>query len=166
MVLVHQTTVHNLIAALQEVAAEVPESAEADGSATSARLHGAVDRLLRALLFVQEAPLAGPMRGTTTFANDFASRGPRDARGRSLRDLDLGTRLFRYPLSFLIYSESMEALPPVAQRVLLRRLDAILRGTDPDPAYARLQPADRAAVREILEDTKPAWARAVEHGVR
>lgn len=157
MVLVHQTTVHNLIAGLHEIAEFTPDAAERDGSAESTRLHGAVERLLRAMLFVQEAPLAGPMRGTTSFAADFASLGPRDAHGRSLRDFDLETRLFRYPLSFLIYSESMDALPPVAQRVFYRRLEAILQGAEQDGAYAHLTPGVRTAIREILRATKPAY---------
>ena len=38
------------------------------------------------LLFVDEAPLPGPISGTSSFAADFAARGPRDAQGRSLRD--------------------------------------------------------------------------------
>jgi hypothetical protein len=157
MVLVHQTTVHNYLAGLHEIAEFTPDAAEHDGSAESTRLHGAVERLLRAMLFVQEAPLAGPMRGTTSFATDFAALGPRDARGRSLRDFDLETRLFRYPLSFLIYSESMDALPAVAQRVFYRRLEAILQGAEQEGAYAHLQPADRLAIREILRSTKPAY---------
>jgi hypothetical protein len=161
MVLVHQTTVHNHLAGLHEIAEFTPDAAELDGSAESTRLHGAVERLLRAMLFVQEAPLAGPMRGTTSFATDFAALGPRDARGRSLRDFDLETRLFRYPLSFLIYSESMDALPAVAQRVFYRRLEAILQGAEQDGAYAHLQANDRLAIREILRSTKPAYLSSV-----
>jgi hypothetical protein len=99
------------------------------------------------------------MRGTTSFAKDFASLGPRDARGRSLRDFDLETRLFRHPLSFLVYSESFDALPEVASRAFYQRLDAILRGDEQDTAYAHLTAADRKAVREILEATKPAFVR-------
>ena len=38
-------------------------------------------------------------------------RGPRDSKGRSLRDFDLHERLFRYPLSYMIYSESFDAMP-------------------------------------------------------
>jgi hypothetical protein len=163
MVLVHQTTVHNLLAGLHEIAEVTPPSvadAGAGESAEATRLNGAVERLLRAMLFVQEAPLAGPMRGTTSFAQDFASLGPRDARGRSLRDFDLERRLFRHPLSFLIYSESFDALPEVAERVFYQRLDAILRGEEQDAAYAHLTAADRTAIREILEATKPAFVRA------
>jgi hypothetical protein len=67
--------------------------------------------LLRSMLFSDEARLEAPMRGTSTFASEFAATGPRDSAGRSLKDLDLNHRLFRYPCSFLIYSDAFNALP-------------------------------------------------------
>jgi hypothetical protein len=97
--------------------------------------------------------------GTTTYAQDFMKPGPRDAKGRSLRDLDLTTRLFRYPLSFLIYSDSFNALPDLAKGEVYRQLRAILTGTDPSPEFARLHPGDRAAILEILAATKPDFPR-------
>jgi hypothetical protein len=53
-------------------------------------------QLVDALLFVDEAALAGPSR-QLGFAAVFSARGPTDANGRSLRQLDLRTRLLRYP---------------------------------------------------------------------
>ena len=47
------------------------------------------------------------------FQKKFAERGPRDAKGRSLRDLNLKTRLFEYPVSYMIYSEAFDNLPAV-----------------------------------------------------
>ncbi len=165
MVLVHQTTVHNLMTAVHEAAAEVLLSGSLTVDTTSGasprpngpqvRLQGAIDRLLRAMLFTDEAPLDGRMRGTTSFNDDFASRGPRDHLGRSLRELDLESRLFRYPLSFLIYSETFDALPVVARTAVYRRLHAILRGEDAEGLTARWSDGDRQAVREILSGTKP-----------
>ena len=49
------------------------------------------------------------------FAEAFSARGPNDSKGRSLRRLDLRTRLFRYPCSYLIYSPQFERLPAEAQ---------------------------------------------------
>jgi len=48
-------------------------------------------------LFAEEAELKAKIAGTSTFAADFVKPGPRDGKGRSLRDLDLERRLFRYP---------------------------------------------------------------------
>src|SRR6266498_2255811 len=49
------------------------------------------------MLFVDEAPLAGPVSGSSGFAETFSAQGPSDRHGRSLRQLDLSTRLMRYP---------------------------------------------------------------------
>ena len=43
------------------------------------------------MLFLDEAPLTGPVKGNAGFAEWFAAQGPRDGKGRSLRDLDLRT---------------------------------------------------------------------------
>lgn len=56
------------------------------------------------MLFVDEAPLTGPVKGGSGFAEAFAARGPRDGKGRSLRDFALRRRLFRYPCSYMIYT--------------------------------------------------------------
>ncbi len=154
MVLVHQATVHNLIATLQEVATTAGPMADAAPTAVT-RVTSAVENLVRALVFAREAPLEGTMRGTTTFAQDFARIGPRDPRGRSLRDFDLERRLFRYPLSYLVYSPSFDALPEDARRMVYRRLHSIFDGNDPNPELRHLGEADRVAVREILAATKP-----------
>ena len=105
------------------------------------------------LLFVDEAPLNG-VEGTSGFAARFASQGPRDRKGRSLRDLDLGTRLMRYPLSYMIYSDAFDALPADARDSIYRRLWQVLSGRDRSSRYAHLSDADRRAIREILRDTK------------
>ena len=62
------------------------------------------------LLFVDEAPLAAPVRGVSEFAKSFSGSGPRDRKGRSLRELDLQTRLFKYRCSYMIYSPAFDAL--------------------------------------------------------
>jgi hypothetical protein len=110
------------------------------------------------LLFAGEAGLDGPVAGTSTFAAEFSGRGPRDRLGRSLRDFDLHSRLFRYPLSYLVYSPSFDRLPAEARNYVLGRMRDILRGADPDPKFAHLTPADRSAILEILADTRPDWA--------
>lgn len=120
------------------------------------------DAFLRYLLFTEEAPLTAPISGDAEFARTFTAPGPRDALGRSLRDLDLQTRLFKYPCSFLIHSEHFDALPPIMRDRLLQRLHAILTGTDQSPQFARLNAADRQAILEILRATKtnlPAYWR-------
>ena len=112
--------------------------------------------------FRDEAALSGPVKGTSTFAKEFQAAGPRASRGRSLRQLDLQTRLFRYPCSFLIYSPAFDALPPEMKDFLWSRLHWILTGQDRSATYATLTAAERLALLEILRETKPefaAWLR-------
>jgi hypothetical protein len=107
------------------------------------------------MLFVDEAPFAGRVEGTSGFAEVFSARGPRDSRGRSLRQLDLERRLMRYPCSYMIYAPAFEALPPAAKDAVYRRMWQVLSGEDRRPPYNnRLALPDRQAIVEILRDTK------------
>jgi hypothetical protein len=106
------------------------------------------------MLFVDEAPLREPVKGISTFATTFSQRGPRDPRGRSLRDFDLQKRLFRYPLSYMIYSQAFDAMPQPARERIYQRIHNVLSGKDQDPKYAHLSADDRRAILEILRDTK------------
>jgi hypothetical protein len=106
----------------------------------AARVREAVDELADYLTFKDEPLLPHPVKGTSGFAEKFASLGPKDSQGRSLRDFDLTSRLMRYPLSYMVYSAGFRGLPlPVRSAVLTRALEA-------------LKPADRAVVAEILGD--------------
>jgi hypothetical protein len=120
-----------------------------------ARTRTAAEALADYLLFVGEAPLTGPIAGSPAFAAAFQSRGSRDASGRSLRDLRLDGRLMRYPLSYMIYTPMFDTLPEAAAGVVRSRLHAVLTGQDTAARYTHLNQADRAAILEILHDTKP-----------
>ena len=147
LVLAHQTYVHNLITAAGYQARSTPDE--------TARVEGAAERLVRAMLLAKEAVLPGAVSGTSGFATEFAKAGRRDRRGRSLRDLDLEHHVFRYPLSYLVYSESFDALPDVVKGYVSRRFREVLSGQDQRPEFAHLTADDRAAILEILADTKP-----------
>jgi hypothetical protein len=166
MVLEHQTQLHNLITATnyqarlaQHYEKGINEAlgrpADAMSPSTARRYEAPAEELVKYLLFAEEAPLPAPIQGTSGFVSEFAAQGPRDAKGRSLRDFDLTTRLFKYPCSYLIYSEAFDALPDPARAYVYRRLEEILTGRDQSPAFARLTPDDRRAILEILRDTKP-----------
>jgi hypothetical protein len=132
------------------------EGAEPDHirESTARRIRNAAEELLRYMLFIDEAPLESPVEGWARYAKDFTSEGPRDSRGRSLRDLDLQHRLLRYPCSFLIYSEAFDGLPGAARDQIYRRLYEILSGKDQSREFAGLSASDRRAVLEILRETK------------
>jgi len=151
LVLAHQTRMTNL---LTRVGWEARLAAAAPSQDASARMREAATDLVDYMLFVDEAPLVGPVKGSSGFAEQFARAGPRDARGRSLRDFDLQRRLFRYPCSYMIYTEAFDALPAGARDAVYARLAVVLAGRDTAPRYKSLTPADRRAVIEILRETK------------
>ncbi len=150
MILEHQTHMHNYIARLND---ETQLMMQTYGHIRY--LHHQVDAFLRYLLFTEEVPLTAPVAGNSDFVRDFTAQGPCDSKGRSLRDLDLKTRMFKYPCSFLIYTDAFDQLPTVMHDHLLQRLYDILTGKDQDPQFAKIKPEDRHAVLEILRETKP-----------
>jgi hypothetical protein len=171
LVLAHQTQMHNLIT-LTNYKTRLALYAEAtknksDGLAADTPLSEAArkqferpaEQLLRYLLFVNEAPLSLPggegIEGSSTYQKEFETRGVRDAQGRSLRDFDLKTRIFRYPCSYLIYSASFDALPEPAKGYVYHRLLQVLAGQDKSGDFSKLSNEDRRAILEILLATKP-----------
>jgi hypothetical protein len=117
--------------------------------------------LVDALLLANAAPLPHAVASGTGFAATFQTRGLKDSQGRSLRQLDLNTQLFRYPMSYLIYSESFDALPLFVREHVYARLAQILREPDPGAPYGARPAADRQAAFDILVATKPDFASAV-----
>lgn len=163
MTLEHQTGATNLITRLSLGT----RAALRDGTFSSSaakRLDALADDLVAYLLFVDEAPLKEPIQGNTTFAESFSARGPRDSKGRSLRDFDLTKRMFRYPLSYIIYSEAFDGMPDSAREKVYRKLFDVLMGKDSRPKFARLTPAHRRSIMEILRETKPNLPNAAVSG--
>jgi hypothetical protein len=169
MVAEHQTHVQNLITKAnygtrmalhseQLLNRDLGRPANYRSESTVSRIKSVGEPLVRALLFTKEAALTHPVAGTTSFAREFAAQGPRDAQNRSLRDLDLKRRLFRYPCSYLIHSEAFDALPKEAKEYVYGRLRQVLRGEDRSPEFAHLSDADRKAILEILTATKKGFA--------
>ena len=158
MVLEHQVRMTNLII---RIGWDV-RVAEHDKTLASAgpQLNAEIEELVAYMLFGDEDPLKEPVAGVSTFTKTFAARGPRDPQGRSLRDFNLKTRLFRYPLSYMIYSAAFDDMPDYARERVYRLLYDILTGEDKresvaDLSLARLTTEDRRAILEIVRATKP-----------
>jgi hypothetical protein len=162
MVLEHQTHMTNL---LTRLGWEARLAAAARGNPDqAARMREAAGDLVDYLLFVDEAPFASSVRGSSGFAEKFAAAGPRDSKGRSLRQLDLDRRLLKYPCSYMIYTRAFDALPADARGAVYQRMWQVLSGRDTGKKYATLSRADRQAIVEILRETKkdlPAFFQAV-----
>jgi hypothetical protein len=146
MTLEHQVGFLNLVGNVEALV-----SVHADPDAMTA----AVNDLADYMLGVDGAALTAPVKGVSGFTERFAAEGPRDSKGRSLREFDLKSRLYRYPLSYMIYSPAFDTLPPDLKTQLYRRLADVLAGRDTSPKYARLTQADRTAAFEIVAATKP-----------
>jgi hypothetical protein len=179
LVLAHQTQMHNLITltnyktriALHALSSQSPAAAGSAGGAappaagaslpedTRRQFERPAEQLLRYLLFANETALpnldAKEVTASSAFAREFAARGPHDSKGRSLRDFDLSTRIFRYPCSYLIYSDAFDALPEPSKGYVYHRLLQILSGADQDADFESLSAQDRQAILEILLETKP-----------
>jgi len=165
MVLEHQVLVHNRIVkanfdtrqALDYNAMMNRTLENAEGTqleSTTRRIKSTGDRLVEALLMVDEAKITDPIKGTSGFTEQFATAGPHDVNGRSLRDLDLTARLFKYPCSYLIYSEAFDGLPVESRDYVWQRLFDILTGVDQSEKFAHLSLDDRQSILEILRATK------------
>jgi hypothetical protein len=170
MVLEHQVEMHNRITrAGFETRQALAQQEEFDrilgrktsglSESTASRIKSCCEPLLEYLLFSKEARLTEKVRGTSKFAEEFAARGPKDKQGRSLRQLDLQRRLFRYPCSYLIYSKAFDGLPAPAKDYVYRRLLEVLQGKDRSEPFAHLSSSDRQAILEILCATKPGLPR-------
>jgi hypothetical protein len=158
MVMEHQTQVHNGFTRAEyavrrarfEQAGETIDEAE-----LKRKIDEAAELVVDHLLFVDEAVLEQPITPSNRFVDDFAARGRRDAQGRSLRDFDLKTRLFRYPCSYLIGSSSFHALDSQLRETVYEKLLAVLSGRDRSDRFEHLSLEDRTAILEILRDTQP-----------
>ena len=165
MMLEHQAHMTNLITRIGwearrvEHRAEMVAPADRGRSTDDGRFLEIVDEaaveLVDYLLFVDEAPLPPGVAGGSGFSELFSARGPRDGQGRSLREISLDGRLFRYPCSYMIYTEAFDALPETALDAIYRRMWAVLSGEVTESPYDGLALADRQAIVEILRDTKP-----------
>jgi hypothetical protein len=144
MVLEHQGTFSNL------VTRAVWETRVGEES----RIVEAADALADYMLFVDEAKIpAGGIEGSSGFTEKFLAMGMTDAKGRSLRELDLKTRLQKYPLSYMIYSPAFRAMPEEPKNLVMGKINRVLSGEVQEAKYAHLTPELRTAIREILQST-------------
>ena len=166
MVLEHQVQMHNFVTLanfetrsaqhhdkIMNEALERPE--EFRSELTGRRINGVADKLVKYMLYSGEFALESPVSGTSPFTEEFQKHGPRDSKGRSLRDLDLHTRLFKYPCSYLIYSDAFQSLPAEVKGVVLTKVHDVLTGKNNSPEFAHLSTDDRQAILEILRETLP-----------
>ncbi len=169
MVLEHQTYMHNLLTRASYEGRTTERDAKVmnemlerpldfESESTQRRFQSSAYRMVKYMLFCDEAKLTSPVSGNSGFQDDFEKKGPFDELGRSLRQFDLQSRLFKYPCSYLIYSESFDQLPPRVKEEVYLRLWEILNEevTDKETVedFQHLSTKDRRAILEIISATK------------
>ncbi len=152
LVLEHQVEVQNKLSRLNF---ESRTRIHQQGDISDNELEEFVSPLVESLFMLHEVPLIDAVAGTSGFAEHFQSLGPLDSEGRSLRELDLKKRTFKYPLSYLIYSDAINALPEKAKKILYQKIRLVLAGETGDDIFGKVSATDRAAITAILRDTKP-----------
>lgn len=156
MVLEHQTQMHNTFTRADfSVRSILHEHADQDESERAFQLRMIAKDVVDRLLFCKEFALSTPITGSSEFAQSFVARGPADSNDRSLREFDMRTRMFKYPLSYLVYSEAFDALQPVLRIEVCQQLRQILDGENQTSEYSHLTKELRQQIREIVLATKP-----------
>ncbi len=178
MVLEHQTSTQNILTKANQTAMramhmqkslqkELGEPVLDEPVNTARRMidHSARD-VVDALLFKDEAALPeGGIEGVGGFQEAFEKTGQRTVDGRSLKDLQLLTRLFKHRCSYMIYSVTFANLIPQLKQTVLSDLWIALQGLEPDHRYSYLSTSERRNIAKILVETLPgaptAWHKAV-----
>jgi hypothetical protein len=165
LVFEHQAYVGNLITRANYKSRTLLRRNEVDASTATSwstlpptvqrSLKAMLEPLVQAMLFVDSAAITSAIHSSSGYDRWFQSKGPRDASGRSLRELDLRTHVFKHPLSYLVYSESFDGLPAAAKDYVYERFAGVLSGRDQSPQYAHISADERRILREILTSTKP-----------
>ena len=165
LLLGHQTQVHNLLADLtiktrralhdQKVMDELLQRTAPLSASTKSRIRHASDKVLKAMFFADEIDLPRIDLSKSDFAKRFNERGPADSEGRSLYQLEMNGRLLRYPLSYLVYSDTFAELPPEALDYLWDEMERILDSKGERSGYENLSRKDKSAIKEILLATHP-----------
>lgn len=169
MVLEHQTDTLNILTTasfemrhaqyLIEQAGDDAAAKEKAAKLYADRLTKNSEQIVRAFLFAEEAKLTAPVTGTSDFVTEFSSRGPKDSKGRSLRDFNLQTRMFKHPCSYLIQSPAFESLPEELKQSVGQRMSEVLSSSELPNGLEHLSEADRVAIREILTEIKPGFLK-------
>ncbi|MGY8770610.1 MAG: hypothetical protein ACKVH8_19525 [Pirellulales bacterium] len=168
MVLEHQTSMRNIFTSAsfqtrkviyeeEQLKLETNNTDTARLPLTQLRYNNAAEEVVKHLLFCEEIELESKIQGSSEFEKEFTAKGPHDNQNRTLRDFDLTTRMFKYPCSYLIYSDSFDSLSKELKKRIYSRLNEILTNQDTTQPFQHLSIKDRKAIREILLDTKPEY---------
>jgi hypothetical protein len=116
------------------------------------------DNLVSHLLMKDETKLSGEVLSLSrdsTFIGNFKKRSKNDSEGRSLRDLELKNRIFKYPCSYMIYSKSFTALPEILRHSIFKQIRGVLSNKIKVGEYDYISDEKKLELLEILGETIP-----------
>ena len=174
MVLEHQVTAHNALVAASygsrqilhrnKALADILEHGPDELSDTTRSVleHQATD-LLRAFLFKDEFQLEGfGVEGIEDFQRDFTANARKTSAGKSLKDLQLLSHLFKNRCSYMIYDPLFTNLQPPFKEIVFRQLNEILDAETPPEDFQHLSKGERGRIKAILTETLEGFAPQVE----
>ena len=134
---------------------ELLDRKEPLSNSTRQRIKHASDKALAYMFFEDEADLPWLDYHASPFASAFHQRGPKDSKGRSLYQLRMNRRMFRYPFSYIVYTDAFNELPQEALDYIWPELEHILDTNIRHGDYPFLSRREKSAVKEILIETHP-----------
>jgi len=163
MVLEHQCRTHNLMTKakmgflraryFQESYSEDEDLTSKDGMSWKTA-NSSAKEIVSAFLFEDEVDPGGDgVEGSDAFARAFVEKGPKNAKGKSLRDLRLYGRIFKNRCSYMIHSMAFKGLPDmVKEKVFFHLRSALSEDLD-----NHLSKREKKTLRGILEETVPGF---------
>lgn len=116
---------------------------------------------VRYMLFADEPPFPGSgIEGTPEYKEAFLANR-KAVNGKSLKDLDLKSHLFRYRCSYMIYSSAFQGMPKEFKQLVYIALRHALNPQQSNPDYAYMSREEKIAIHEIvkgtIKDLPPGW---------
>jgi hypothetical protein len=167
MVLEHQCQVYNVIAAasvnyrrMRWLQQSLDPAADPDAGTAGRYADESAARIVKLLLFENEAELGEDgITGDPAFQDAFVRRFPKTQDGRSLADFNLYDRLFKYHVSYMIYSAAFRAMPERIRGAVIKRLHEVVTSQPSPDNHPELKIGTRRKLASILGETLPGWPR-------
>ena len=153
MVIEHQIEVQNEIARVNFQSRTLLADNEINDIELNDELLSIAEGLIDSLFMTGQPEFLARINGTSGFSENFMSRGKKDSQGRSLRELDLSKSLFKYPFSYLIYSDAYASLPKKVREIIGQRIKEVLSPEYSGDFYPHISPSSKIIIAEILDDT-------------
>lgn len=167
MILEHQVKMHNILCHAnlmvrqtehrsREFYKNLGESVPLEPTGTLKKvIEHQAQNIVRELFFVDEAPLEiDGIEGSAEFAAAFMKNRKISSNGRSLKDLRLYRRIFKYRCSYVIYSEVFEFLPANLKAEVYRVMHKSLAPFSGSSLTKHMSLSEKKRIKEILRDTK------------